>query len=229
MSKRRVVLYTIALAVFSSTYLGYRFYDAQLQPSRTPKAVQFEAGDVIGSTDRTFLRQPEPINQLPRKMTNGSPLLSPPVWTYTPKQWNRGAIDLVEVISFPKVVTEFHAADLPGAKIYRLPLPKEKMLLDGDTLSDQELIYIRIVTTPENPPEMRLDAPTDPFDVPKSEEPPSPYPLIADVIKKPEDTSLAQLRNWVESVGGAARAQALLEEAGLSDTVRIEAVVVFRQ
>ena len=229
MSKRRVALYTIALAVFSSTYLGYRFYDAQLQPSRTPKAGQFEAGDVIGSTDRTFLRQPEPLNQLPRKIAKESPLLSPPVWTYTPKQWNRGTIDLVEVISLPTVVTELHAADLPDGKTYRLPLPKEKMLLEGDTLSDQEIIYIRIVTTPENPPEMRFDDPIDPFDVPKSEEPPSPYPLIANIIKKPDDTSLAQLKNWIESVGGAAQAQALIEEAGLSDTVRIEAVVVFRQ
>ena len=225
MSKCRLIFCIIALAVFFSAYVGYRFYENRVKPTLAAKAIQFE----VNETDRAFLLRAEPVSQLPREVAKRSPSLVLPVWAYTSEKWNNGAVDSVKAIALRADAVAFHVIKVPDGKIYRLPLPKEKMLLERDIISDREVIYIRIFTTPENPPEIRLDDPIFPFDAPMSDEPPIPYPLIAKFLNKQDDTSLTQLGDWIKSVGGEAQAQALLEQAGLSDSVRIEALTISRQ
>ena len=225
MFKRQFMFYIIVLAVLFSAYTGYRFYENHVKPTQAGKAIQFEANEGLESIDRAFLQRAEPVSQLPKQ----SPSLNPPVWMYTPEKWDSGAVDSVKVIVLPTDPVEFHVIKVPDGKTYRLPLPKEKTLLERDIISEQEVIYIRIFTTPEDIPEPRFDEPIFPFDVPMSDEPPIPYPLIAKFLNKQDDTSLVQLRDWIKSVGGAARAQSLLEAAGLSDSIRIETATIFRQ
>ncbi len=280
MFKRRFMFYIVVLAVLFSAYVGYRFYENRVKPTPAAKAIRFEANE----TDHAFLQRAEPVSPLSREVAKRSPSLNPPVWTYTPEKWDSGAVDSVQVIALVTDVVGFHAIKLPDGKTYRLPLPKEEILLERDVIGDEEANSIRIFTTPENRPEspvpslekflipysliagtgdvkfhaiklpdgksywlplprekmfLELDrisdrkrthiiispTPKNPlnirFDVPTSDELPAPYSLIANVVIEPGDTSLTQLRDWMKSVGGAARAQALLEAAGLSDSVRI--------
>ena len=46
------------------------------------------------------------------------------------------------------------------------------------------------------------------------------------LIESGDDTSLMQLKDWIKSVGGAARAQALVEELGWPDSVPIDSVII---
>jgi hypothetical protein len=233
MSKHRLIFYAVALAVLFAAYVGYRLYENRVKTKESiplaNKAIQFEDSEKLKSTDRTFLQREETIRQLPRDVKSRPPSLNLPLWTYTSEKWDNGAVDSVKVIALPTDVAEFHVIKVPDGKTYRLPLPKEKMLLERDIISDREVIYIRIFTTPENTPEIRFDDPIFPFDVPMSDEPPIPYPLIAKFLNKQDDTSLTQLGDWIKSVGGEAQAQALLEQARLSDSVRIEALTISRQ
>ena len=221
MSKRRLIFFAITLAVFFSVYVGYRFYENR---TKSPLAAK-DANERLGSINRAFLQRVASANQLPREAAIRFPSLTPPAWTYTPERWDRAAADSVKVITLATDVVGFHATKLPDGKSYRLPLPKEKTLLDGDIISNQETTYI-IFTTPENTPdfpppsfhELRI-----PSDVP------IPYPLLAKAFDSPDDATLGQLRDWVVSVGGAARAQSLIEAAGLADSIRIEIATSLRQ
>ena len=229
MSKCRFIFYTIVLVVFFSAYVGYRFHENRVKPIPAAKAIQFDANERLESTNRAFLQGEEAVNQLPRDVAKRFPSLTPPMWAYTPEKRDSDTVDPIKAIALAPAVVGFHAAKLSDGNIYQLPLPKEKILLERDIISDQEIIYIRIFTTPENTPEIPFDAPIYPFDVPLLEAPPIPYPLIAKFLSKQDDTSLTQLRDWIKSVGGAARAQSLLEAAGLSDSIRIETATSFRQ
>ena len=225
MSKRCLIFSALLLAVLFSVYVGYRFHDNRVKPIPIGAATQFESGEEIESTNRAFLQRAEAVDQMPRDIKKRFPSLKPPAWTYTPKKWDGGGVDSVQVVALATDVVGFHATKLPNGNTYRLPLPKERVLLEGDIISDQEVIYIRIFTTPENTPEFppsfhELRIPSDV---------PIPYPLIAKAFDSPDDATLTQLRDWIKSVGGAARAQSLLEAAGLSDSIRIETATSFRQ
>ena len=172
-----------------------------------------------------FLQRPESVSQPTRGIAKRFPSLEPPVWTYSPEKLVSSRVGSVKTTALVTEVVAFQATKLPGGKAYRLPLPKEKTLLAGDIISAQEVIYI-IFTTPKNTPEFpppSLDRLPIPSDVP------IPYPLIAKAFDSPDDAALTQLRDWIKSVGGAARAQSLIEAAGLSDSIRIETVTIFRQ
>ena len=225
MSKRHLIFFTIVLVVCFSGYVGYRFYENR---TKSPLAAK-DANERLASINRAFLQRVESVNQLPREAAIRFSSLTPPVWTYTPERWDRAAADSVKVIALATDVVGFHATELPDGKFYQLPLPREKTLLQQDIISEQEITYIRIFTTPESMPEIPFDEPVFPSDTPMSEEPPIPYPLIAKVIIEPDDTSLTQFRDWIVSVGGAARAQSLIEAAGLSDSIRIETATSLRE
>ena len=225
MFKRRFMFYITVLAVLFSAYLAYRFYENRVKLTPAAKTIQVEASE----TDRVFLQRAEPVSQLPRDLVKQSPLLIPPVWAYTPEKWDGGAVDSVKTIALATDVVGFHTTKLPDGNTYRLPLPKEKVVLERDIISEQEIIYIRIGPAPEDIPEPRFDDLIFPFDPPLLDEPPIPYPLIAKFLNKQDDTSLAALRDWIKSVGGAARAQSLIEAAGLSDSIRIETVTILRR
>ena len=231
MSKRRPIFFAIVLAVLFSAYVGYRFYNNRVKPAPVRKASEFEAIKGIKSIDRTFLQREETVTQLPRDVARRSSPLTPPVWAYTPEKLDNSAIDLVKVIALATDVVGFHATELPDRQTHGLPLPKEKTLLEGDVISAQSVIY-RIFTTPENTTDItppNLDELPIPSDGPVPDKSPIPYPLIAKILSSPDDASLTQLRDWIGSVGGAARAQLLIEAAGLSDSIRIETVTIFRQ
>ena len=226
MSKHRLIFSALLLAVLFSAYIGYRFHDNRVKPIPIEKATQFKSGKEIESTNRAFLQRAEAVDQMPRDIKKRFPSLKSPAWTYTPKKWDGGAVDSVQVVALATDVVGFHATKLPDGNTYRLPLPKDRILLDGDVISDQEVIYIRIFTTPENTPDITPPS-FDKLRVP--EESPIPYPLIAKAFDSPDDATLGQLRDWIKSVGGAARAQSLLEAAELSDYIRIETATIFRQ
>ena len=218
---KRLILYVIALVVLFGTYVGYRFYENRAKSTPAAKG----AYERIESIKRAFLQPAESVNQLPREVAKRSPSLKPPVWTYTPEKWDSSAIDSVKVIASATDVVGFHATELPDRQTYRIPLPKEKTLLEGDVIRAQEVIHI-ISTTPENTPDITPPS-FEQLQIP--EESPIPYPLIAKILNSPDDATLGRLRDWIESVGGATRAQSLLEAAGLSDSIRIETVTIFRQ
>ncbi|MYE90986.1 hypothetical protein F4X33_18535 [Candidatus Poribacteria bacterium] len=216
MSKRHLIFFAIALAVFFSVYVGYRFYENRTKSLLAAK----DANEWFASINRAFLQRVESANRLPRETAMRFPSLTPPVWPYTPEKWDSGgAVDSDKVGALATDVVGIHTTKLPDGRAYRLPLPKEKTILEGDITSDQEIIYI-IFTTPENMPE---------FPPPNFDEFPIPYPLIAKAFDSPDDASLTQFRDWIESVGGAARAQSLLGAAGLSDSIRIETATIFHQ
>ena len=204
-----------------SGYVGYRFYEDRAKSPLVGKNIN----ERIEPIDRLFLQPVRSVKQLPREIAKRFPSLTPPVWRDTPEKLASAAADSVKIIASATDGVAFHATKLPDGKAYRLPLPKEKTLLAGDIISAQEVIYI-IFTTPENTPEFpppSLDRLPIPSDVP------IPYPLIAKAFDSPDDAALTQLRDWIKSVGGAARAQSLIEAAGLSDSIRIETVTILRQ
>ena len=70
MTKRRLNLCLIAMAVFLSGYVGYRFYVTRVETAlstSTVKQVQFEPNNPIKAPDRAFLRQAEIVNQRPQR------------------------------------------------------------------------------------------------------------------------------------------------------------------
>lgn len=215
MYKRRLIFFALALVALLGAYVGYRFYENRVK--LIPAASGINEG--LESTDRAFLPQTGSVSQLPREIAKRSPSLRPPVWMYTAEEGSSGTAESVKVIALTTNGVGFNATKLPEGKAYRLPLPEEKTLLKHDIISDREEVY-RIFTTPENTPE---------FPPPSLDEFPVPYPLIARFLNEQDDTSLMEFGDWIKSVGGAARAQSLLEAAGLSDSIRIEAVTVFRQ
>ena len=228
MAKRRLIFYLIALAVLFAAYVGYRFYKNRVETEESipiAKMIQLETGERIEPTDRAFLQREEDVSQLPREVEKRSLSSKPPVWTHTPEKWDRGTVDSVELIALATDVVGFHATELPDRQTYRLPLPKEKTLLDGDVISVEEVVRL-INTIPESTPEFpppsfhELRIPSDV---------PIPYPLIAKAFDSLDDAALTQLRDWIKSVGGAARAQFLLEAAGLSNSIRIETATILRQ
>ena len=225
MSKRRLICYIIALAVFSSAYVGYKLHESHTKSTRATTADQLDASAGLGLLDHTFLQRQESANQLTREIAKRFPSLKLPVWTYTPEKLESSAVDSVKAIALVNKSVEFHPTRLPDARAYRLPLPEEKTLLAGDIISAQEVIYI-IFTTPENTPDFpppsfhELQIPSDV---------PIPYPLIAKAFDSPDDAALTQLRDWIKSVGGAARAQSLIEAAELADSIRIETVMIHRE
>lgn len=215
------MFFAVALTVFFSVYVGYRFYEDRVKSTPAAK----EAYERIESTDRTFLRREETVAQLPRNVARPSSSRPPPVWAYTPEKLVGSRVDSVKTTALVTEVVGFQGAKLPEEKAYRLPPPDEKTLLAGGIISAQEVIYI-IFTTPENTPgfpspnfhELQI-----PADVP------IPYPLIAKAFDSPDDAALTELGDWIKSVGGAARAQSLIEAAGLSDSIRIETATTLRQ
>ena len=215
MYKRRLIFCVIALIALFGTVAGYRFYENRIKPIPVAQAI----GEGLASTDRAFLRQTRSVSQLPREITNRFPSLTPPAWTHTPEVWDSDVVDSIKAPALAMDVVGIHATKLPDGKVYRLPLPKEKTLIEGDVISDKEIIFI-FFTTPENTPD---------FPRPSEEESPVPYPLIAKFLNEQDDTSLMEFGNWIKSVGGAARAQSLLEAAGVSDSIRIETATIFRQ
>lgn len=215
MYKRRFIFSIIALIALFGAYVGYRFYENHVKPIPRGKAITEE----LESTDRGFLQQEGSISQLPREIANRIPSLKPPIWTYAAEKGDSGPADSVKVIALATNGVGFNATKLPEGKAYRLPLPEEKTLIERDIITEQEEAY-RIFTTPENTPE---------FPPPSLDELPVPYPLIAKFLNKQDDDSLTEFADWIKSVGGVVRAQSLLEAVGLSDSIRIEAVTVFRQ
>lgn len=214
MSTRRFIFYTIVLVVLCGAYLGYRFYENHAKSIPAAK----ETYERIELADRAFLQQTGFVNQLPRKVAKRSPSLTTPVWTYTPEKWG-GAIDSVKVIALATDTAGFDTIQLLDGNTYRLPLPREQTLLNRDIISDREEVY-RIFTTPENAPE---------FPPPSLDDFPVPYPLIAKFLNKQDDASLTEFADWIKSVGGAVRAQSLLEGAGLSDSIRIQTATIYRE
>ena len=225
MSKRHPIFFTIALAVLFSAYVGYKFYDIHDKPAPIGKAIEFKTSKEIESTARTFLQGEETLTQLPRETAIRSSSLTPPVWAYTSEKWDTSPVYSVKAIALVTGVVDFPATKLPDGNVYRLPLPKEKTLVAGDAIIPQQVI-LRIFTPHENATDIgprNLDERRLP------DKSPIPYPLIAKILNSPDDASLTQLGNWIKSVGGAARAQSLIEAAGLSDSIRIETATVLRQ
>ena len=221
MSKRRLICYIIALATFFGAYVGYKLHENRPKPPPVAKGTN----ERLESMNRAFLQRAESVNQAPREVTKRFPSLKLPVWTYTPEKLDSSTVDSGKAIALVSEIIEFHLTRLPDAKAYQLPLPEEKTLLAGDITSAQEVIYL-IFTTPENTPEF---PPPSLHELQIRSDVPIPYPLIAKAFDSRDDASLTQLRDWIESVGGAARAQSLLEAAGLSDSIRIETATIFRQ
>ena len=215
MYKRRLIFFPPALVALLGAYLGYRLYENRIKPIPAPGVIN----KGLESADRAFLRQTRSVSQLPREIAKRFPSLKPPVWTYIAEEGDSRTVDSVKVILLTTNGVGFNATKLLEGKAYRLPLPEEKTLLKHDIISDREEVY-RIFTTPENTPE---------FPPPSLDEFPVPYPLIARFLNEQDNTSLMEFGDWIKSVGGAARAQSLLEAVGLSDSIRIEAATVFRQ
>ena len=221
MFKRGFIFYSIALAIFFGAYVGYRFHENRAKSTPAPE----DTHGRIESTDRTFLQREETVTQLPRNVARPSSSRTPPVWAYTPEKLVGNRVDSVKTTALVTEVVEFQGTKLPEEKVYRLPPPEERTLLAGDIISAHEVIYI-IFTTPENTPEFpppsfhELQIPADV---------PIPYPLIAKAFDSPGDAALTELGDWIKSVGGAARAQSLIEAAGLSDSIRIETATTLRQ
>lgn len=228
MSKRHLILYTIALAVPLSAYVGYRFYDNRVAAGksiRTAKVAQFETGEDIQAADRAFLRQAEAVRQLPRDIKTHLPSSKLPVWVYTPAQWDSSVVNPVKVIVLPMEAVAFHALRLPDGKAYKARPLKEQRLPALGVISGHEGIYIKNPPIPENPPEFRSDSPR--WDVPSdsSDVPPNSYPLIATFVIDQDGTPLMRLEDWIKLVGGAGRAKALLDEAGLPDSIAVETLI----
>lgn len=225
MSKHRPIFFTIALVVLFSAYVGYKLYENHTKLTAAATANRFDASERLGSMDRAFLQPPKSVSQLTRGIAERFPSFKLPVWTYSPEKLVGSRVDSVKTTALVTEVAEFQGTKLPEEKAYRLPPPEEKTLLAGDIISTQEVIYI-IFTTPENTPEFpppsfhELQSPSDV---------PIPYPLIAQAFDSPDDAALTELGEWIKSVGGAARAQSLIEAAGLSDSIRIETATVLRQ
>ena len=221
MSKRRLICYTIALAAFLSAYVGYKLHENHTKPPPAAKG----ANERLESMNRAFLQRAESVNQVQREVAKRFPSLKFPIWTYTPEKLDSSPVDSVKAIALVTGVVEFPAAKLPDGKVYRLPLPKEKTLVAGDAIISQQVI-LSIFTPYENATDIgprSLDERRSP-DIS-----PIPYPLIAKILNSPDDASLTELGDWIGSVGGAARAQSLIEAAGLSDSIRIETATVLRQ
>ena len=221
MSRRRLICYTIALAAFFSAYVGYKLYENRIKLPAVAKG----ASERLESTDRTFLQRAKSVNQVPRGIAKRFPSLELPIWQDTPRRLDSSGVDSVKAITLVTGIVEFPATKLPDGKVYRLPLPKEKTLLAGDIIIPQQVI-LTIFTTPENTPEFPPPSLDDRRIPDKS---PVPYPLIAKILNSPDDVSLTELGDWIKSVGGAVRAQSLIEAAGLSDSIRIETATILGQ
>ena len=215
MYKRRLIFFPPALVALLGAYLGYRLYENRIKPIPAPGVIN----KGLESADRAFLRQTRSVSQLPREIAKRFPSLKPPVWTYIAEKGDIGPAESVKIIALTTNVVEFNVIKLPEGKAYRLPLPEEKTLLEQEIFSDREEVYI-IFTTPENTPE---------FPPPSLDDFPVPYPLIAKFLNERDDTSLMEFGDWIKSVGGAARAQSLLEAAGLSDSIRIQTATIYRE
>lgn len=221
MSKRQLICYTIALAAFFSAYVGYKLHENRTKSPPPAKGTN----ERLESMNRASLQRAESVNQVPREVAKRFPSFKLPKWTYTPEKWDSSPVDSVKAVALVTGVVEFPATKLPDGKVYHLPLPKEKTLLAGDTIIPQQVI-LTIFTPYENATDIGPRS-LDERRLPGKS--PIPYPLIAKVLNSPDDASLAELGDWIGSVGGAARAQSLLEAAGLSDSIRIETATIFRQ
>ena len=243
MFKRRFMFYIIVLAVLFSAYVGYRFYENRIESIPIGKTIQFKANEGLESADRAFLQRAEPVSQLPREVAKQSPSLTPPVWTYTPEKWDSGAVDSVQATAPPTDVVDFYTVGMPNGQTYRAPLPK------GQTLSAREMIsiYEGIYTTshPIPPDPIPPDILMLPHPLPNFLEYATKIYTSrqlgismvelevkianGEIIIESGEISVTQLEDWIKSAGGAARAQSLLEAAGLSDSIRIETATIFRQ
>ncbi len=225
MTKRRLNLCLIAITVFLSGYVGYRFYATRVENALSTsivKQVQFEPNNPITDADRAFLRQAEIVNQRPREITKRFPSLKLPAWVYTPTNWNSNHFSPVKVIFEQVDVVVFEAVEMPDNNMYRARALQEKVLPELGVVDGQEGVYISNPPVPEDPPEIRHHFPPRRVD-PDSPDPPSKlYPLIATMIIDRDGTTLMRLEDWIELVGGAGHAQALLQEAGWQDTLPIE-------
>ena len=139
MPKRHLIFSALLLAVLFSAYIGYRFHENRVKPIPIGKATQFESGEEIEPTNRAFLQRSEAVDQMPRDIKKRFPSLKLSAWTYTPKKWDGGGVDSVQVVALATDAVGFHATKLPDGSTYRLPLPKERVLLKGDIISDQDV------------------------------------------------------------------------------------------
>ncbi len=225
MIKRHLNLCLIAMAVFLSGYVGYRFYATRVETALSTsivKQVQFEPKNLITAADRAFLRQAEIVNQRSREITKRFPSLKLPAWVYTPENWNNSRVSPVKVIFQQVDMVAFEAVEMPDDNMYRARALKEKVLPELGVVGGQEGVYIRNPPVPEAPPDIHHHFPPRHMD-PDSPDPPSKsYPLIATMIIDRDGTTLMRLEDWIELVGGVGHAQALLQEAGWQDTLPIE-------
>lgn len=228
MTKRRLNLCLIAMTVFLSGYVGYRFYATRVETALSTsivKQVQFEPNNPITATDRAFLRQAEVANQRPREIKKRIPSLKLPAWVYTPDNWTSSRVSPVKVIFRQVDVVVFKAVEMPDHKMYRARALKEKVLPELGVVDGQEGIYIENPPIPEDPPDIRDHFPPRHVDPNSPDPPPKLYPLIATIIIDRDGTTLMRLEDWIELVGGARHAQTLLEEAGWQDPLPIETYI----
>ena len=238
MFKRRFMFYIIVLAVLFSAYVGYRFYENRIESIPIGKTIQFKANEGLESTDRAFLQRAEPVSQLPREVAKQSPSLTPPVWTYTPEKWDSGAVDSVQATAPPTDVVDFYTVGMPNGQTYRAPLPKDQTLSAGEMINIYEGIYTTSHPIPPDFPMLPHPLPnffeyatkiytSRQLDISMAEL--KVKIANGEIIIESGEISVTQLEDWIQSVGGAARAQSLLEAAGLSDSIRIETATIFRQ
>ena len=240
MFKRRFMFYIIVLAVLFSAYTGYRFYENHVKPTQAGKAIQFEANEGLKSIDRAFLQRAEPVSQLPRKVAKQSPSLAPPVWTYTPEKWDSGAVDSVQATAPPTDVVDFYTVGMPNGQTYRAPLPKGQTLSAGKMINIYEGIYTTshpIPPDPTPPDILMLPHPLPNFFEYATKIYTSRQLGISmaelevkiangEIIIESGEISVTQLEDWIQSVGGVGRAQALVEELGWPDSVPIDSVII---
>ena len=228
MFRRRLIFGILALAVFSGSYLGYRFYGNRVATEESgpiAKTTQFEPSEAIRATDRAFLRQAEVVSRPPREIKKRFPSLKLPAWVYKPESWNSSPVNPVKVIFQQVDVVVFEAVRMLDDNMYRVQPLKETMLPELGIIGDQKGVYIKNPPIPEDPPDIRHHFPPPHVNPDSPDQVPQSYPLIAKMIIDQDGTPLMRLEEWIELVGGVGQAQILLEEAGWQDSAPIEMLI----
>lgn len=178
MSKHRLILYLIALAVLFSSCIGHRFYENRIKPTQAAKAIQSKAGKEIELTDRAILPRTETV-----RLRKGSIL---------PER---------EVIGVHEEPDETIPAIPPDPDFPRLPRPLPSFFEYATKVYTSRQLGISIAEL-----EVKI--------------------ADGEIVIESGETSVTQLGDWIESVGGVGRAQALVEELGWPDSVPIDSVII---
>ena len=198
------------------------------------KAIQFEAGAETEPTNRAFLQRAEAASQLPRDVKKQFPSPNPPAWAYIPDKRNSSAVETVQDISLPTAVVAFDIGEMSDGQI---PPPKEIILPEWRIISVRDEPDKTIPPIPPDPDFSRLSRPLPKFFEYATKVYTSRQLGISiaelevkiangEIVIESGEIAVMRLGDWIESVGGVGRAQALVEELGWPDSVSIDSVII---